>query len=127
MRKVTLIVALLLIVFVLAACQAAEKPTAKTEGGTVTLDRMGKALPGFGVIMHRIGLRYTTAYYAAQAGNWDLVDYEFEELTEEFEAGMITRPQRKQPAQAFLDGPFAKLEKAAKTRKFSDFKTAFDK
>ena len=127
MRNVALIVALLLIVFLLAACQAAEKPVAKTDQGTLTLDQIAKTLPGFGVIMHRIGLRYTTAYYAAQAGNWDLVDYELEEMGEEFETGMITRPKRKQPTQAFLDGPFAKLEKAAKTKKFSDFKTAFDK
>src|SRR3972149_2675745 len=100
MRNVALIVTLLLIVFLLAACQAAEKPVAQTDQGTLTLDQIAKTLPGFGVIMHRIGLRYTTAYYAAQAGNWDLVDYELEEMAEEFETGMITRPKRKQPAQA---------------------------
>lgn len=126
MKKITLVIVLLALVAVLAACQPAEEPVAKTDNGTLTLDQIAKTLPGFGVIMQEVGARATVAYYAAEAGNWDLVDYELEEITGAFETGMITRPKRKEPAQAFLDGAFANLEEAAKGRKFAEFKTAFE-
>lgn len=126
MKKITLVIVLLAFVVVLAACQPAEKPVAKTDNGTLTLDQIAATLPGFGVQMQEIGVRNTTMYYAAQSGNWDLVDHELEEITGAFETAMITRPKRKEPAQAFLDGAFAKLETAAKSRKLETFKTAFD-
>ena len=126
MKKVVLVIALALVV-ILAACQPTQKPVViKTEGGTVTLDQLGKTLPGFGVLMHRVGLRITNTFYAAQAGNWDLAEYELEEMKEDFQTGQITRPERKQAVQTFLDGAFAKLEKATKAKKFNDFKTVFD-
>lgn len=129
MKKVAFAIVLLTFAIALAACettQKAEAPVAKTDNGTLTLDQIAETLPGFGVLMQEIGVRTTTAFFAAEAGNWDLVDYEIKEISEAFEVGMITRPKRKQAAETFLNGSFAKLKTAAESREIDEFKTAFD-
>jgi hypothetical protein len=44
--------------------------------------------------MIEYGYRYTTAYYAAKAGNWGLAEYQLKEMREIQEVGETTRPAR---------------------------------
>lgn len=50
--------------------------------------------PGLGVIMHEMGYRLASAYWAANGGNWGLAQYELEELLEAQSIAEVTRPQR---------------------------------
>jgi hypothetical protein len=129
----------LLLVFIAAtllasACQtnnskseANKKPTAKTSHGNLTLDQIGEIQPGLGNIMSSMGRRLTIAYYAAKASNWDLANYQLEELEEDAEIGEVTRPKRKEALKSFLEGPYTNLKKAAKSKDFNLFQAAFDK
>ena len=132
MRNILVGTAMVVLVIALSACQqqtktVAKEPVIKVEGGQMTLDQLGKTQPGLGVLMMRIGQRYTTAYYAAKAGKWELTTYEFEEMKEDLETGGITRPKRKAALDKFLGGSaLADLEQAAKDKDGVAFGAAFD-
>lgn len=64
---------------------------------------LGDIQPGLGVIMQEIGRRFTAIFYAARGGNWDLANYELNELREAQEVAETTRPNRKDALVSFED------------------------
>ena len=74
---------------------------------------LGDIQPGLGVIMQEIGRRFTAIFYAARAGNWDLANYELEELREAQEVAEITRPKRKDALVSFEESFLGSEEDAA--------------
>jgi hypothetical protein len=57
--------------------------------------------PGLGTVMIEYNTRMSNAWFAAQAGNWDMVAYQFKEMVEIQEVGETTRPKRVEDLKKF--------------------------
>ncbi len=81
--------------------------------------------PGLGTVMIEYGTRYTTMYYAARGGNWDLAAYQLKEALEIQEVGETTRPARAPALKAFEKTYLGPVDAAIKAKDFNKFNTAF--
>ena len=89
--------------------------------------------PGLGEIMAANQMRHAKLWFAGEAGNWPLADYEVDELTEGFDDVVRFHPTHKdspQPlrdlVQALIEPPLAKLRVAIEARDKQRFEAAFD-
>ncbi|HTU01572.1 MAG TPA: hypothetical protein VMG58_07135, partial [Candidatus Sulfotelmatobacter sp.] len=89
------------------------------------LKTLAEIQPGLGTVMIEYGNRYTTAYYAAKGGNWDLAAYQIKEAREIQEVGETTRPERAQALKGFEKSYLDPLDEAIKTKDFKRFEKAF--
>jgi iron uptake system EfeUOB component EfeO/EfeM len=83
--------------------------------------------PGLGTIMIEYSQRFSKAWYAAQAQNWDLAKYQIVEMREIQETGEVDRPNFANSLKAFEAGFLDPLEKAADNKNMNDFSAAYDK
>lgn len=83
--------------------------------------------PGLGTIMIEYSIRFGNAWWAADGGNWDMVNYQLNEMTEIQEVGEITRPARAEALKKFEDENLKGLIDAAKAKDKNGFVTAYDK
>ena len=89
------------------------------------LKTLAEIQPGLGTVMIEYATRYTTAYYAAKGGNWDLAAYQIKEAREIQEVGETTRPERAQALKGFEKGYLDPLDEAIKAKDFKKFEKAF--
>jgi len=87
--------------------------------------------PGLGEIMTLQQMRHMKLWFAGRSGNWDLADYELDELKEGYEDigtyfptkdGVPTGPM----AAAIVDKEVAELDKAIKAKNAKAFVAGFD-
>ncbi len=83
--------------------------------------------PGLGTIMIEYGTRFNNVWFAAQAGNWDMVRYQVLEMTEIQEVGETTRPARAPALMAFEHTYLDPLTDAAEAKSLSSFTAAYDR
>jgi len=88
--------------------------------------------PGLGEIMTLQQMRHLKLWYAGQAGNWPLADYELDELKEGFEDIVKYHPTHDDVptatmATAVVDGEVAALGKAIAAQDRKQFTASFDK
>jgi hypothetical protein len=88
-------------------------------------------VPGLGEFMGRIQVDHAKLWFAGQARNWALADYELTELKEVFSDVQDFVPRYQNvPVGDMIDniitGTMADLEKAIAARDFNAFSTAFD-
>jgi len=88
--------------------------------------------PGLGEIMTLQQMRHLKLWYAGQAGNWPLADYELDELKEGFEDIVKYHPTHDDAptgtmASAVIDGEIAALAKAIAAKDRKPFAAGFDK
>jgi hypothetical protein len=89
--------------------------------------------PGLGEIMSLTSTRHAKLWFAGQAQNWALAEYELEELKEGFEDAAKFHPTHKEIAQPIkqliantMDYPMGELEKAIKAKNATLFTQHFD-
>lgn len=89
--------------------------------------------PGLGEIMTLTQMRHAKIWFAGEARNWELVDYELDELEEGFADVVKYHPTHKdaplplsQAVPKMMDGPIKDLRLAAKAHDASAFVTAYD-
>jgi len=89
--------------------------------------------PGLGEIMSANQMRHAKLWFAGEAGNWPLADYEVDELTEGLDDVVRFHPTHKDSPQplrdlvpALMDGPLAQLHTAIGARDRPRFEAAFD-
>ncbi|MGB8647377.1 MAG: hypothetical protein WCF84_19235 [Anaerolineae bacterium] len=83
--------------------------------------------PGLGTVMIEYGTRMGNVYWAADAGNWDMVNYQIKEMLEIQETGEVTRPGRADALKKFEDANITPMVDAAKTKDKTAFMAAYDK
>ncbi len=88
--------------------------------------------PGLGEIMTLQQMRHIKLWFAGQAGNWPLADYELDEMKEGFEdIGKYHPTHDGAPtgtmAEAIVAGEVAALSKAIEAKDKKQFAAAFDK
>jgi hypothetical protein len=89
------------------------------------LKTLAEIQPGLGTVMIEYSTRYTTAYYAAKGGNWELAAYQIKEAREIQEVGETTRPERAQALKGFEKSYLDPLDEAIKAKDFKKFDKAF--
>ena|SRR5947209_16561060 len=88
--------------------------------------------PGLGEIMTLQQMRHLKLWFAGQAGNWPLADYELDELKEGFEDIVKYFPMKDDVptgsmASAVIEKEVAELNKAIEAKDRKQFGAAFDK
>src|SRR4051794_21830246 len=88
--------------------------------------------PGLGEIMTLQQMRHLKLWFAGQAGNWPLADYELDELKEGFEDVVKYFPTKDDVptgpmASAVIEKEVAQLNKAIEAKNKKQFATAFEK
>ena len=81
--------------------------------------------PGLGGVMHEMGYRFASAYWAANGGNWGLAQYQLKELLEAQEVAEITRPQRAPMLKANERSYLMPLSEAIEKKDISQFNHRF--
>jgi SpoVK/Ycf46/Vps4 family AAA+-type ATPase len=92
-----------------------------------TIGEMAEIMPGLGTIMIEYSHRFYIAYYAAKAKNWELADYQLDEMLEAQEVGEATRPKYKKALKDFEDSYLSNLIKTVKAKNWEAFKTSYKK
>jgi len=89
--------------------------------------------PGLGEIMAQTAARHAKLWFAGQAGNWPLAEYELDELREGFEDAGKFHPTHKHIATPLpklvagnMDAPLDALEKSVKGQDKTAFIQAYD-
>ncbi len=111
----------------LVACSRGAAPPARPE------DRDAAYAPGLGEIMTFQQMRHVKLWLAGQAGNWQLVLYEVDELAEGFDDVVKYHPTHKDAPVAPRDaiprmvlGPLAQVRAAAEAHDAAAFAQAYD-
>ncbi len=124
MRKWTLILAIVL------AGAALAVDTSKNAGAQAPAPKVYS--PGLAEIMIATQIRHAKLWLAGDAGNWELADYEIDELKEGLEDIVKYFPTYKDmPVGKMIEAtampPIAEVESAVKARNRAKFISAFDK
>ena len=89
--------------------------------------------PGLGEIMTLNQMRHAKLWYAGQAGNWELADYELDELQEGFDDVVKFHPTHKDAPlplsgliPKIMDQPIRDLRAAVKAKDAAAFAVAYD-
>ncbi len=118
MRKILLTCLMALPAALAAAAALAQQKTAYT--------------PGLAEFMLATQARHTKLWLAGSAGNWDLADYEIDELKEGLEDAIKFVPTYKdmpvgKMAETIIMAPIAEVERAIKAKDRAKFSGAYDK
>jgi hypothetical protein len=88
---------------------------------------------GLGEIMGLTQMRHAKLWFAGQAQNWPLTEYEMNELKEGFDDAVKYHPNHKSVPQpltqmmpAFMNVPVSELEAAVKAKSLPQFTKAYD-
>ena len=93
----------------------------------LTLGQIAEMMPGMGMVMMEYSHRFYVAYYAARAGNWDLAEYELEEMLEIQEVGEATRPEYAQALKAFEENYLNQVIEQTKSKNWNGFQKVYQK
>ncbi len=91
----------------------------------ISLEELAITGPGMGTIMPEIGQRAWKLYYAAQAGNWVLANFQLKEVRELMEKAAFIRPKYEPNLEQFLGENWTPLEDAIKKEDFALFEARF--
>jgi hypothetical protein len=118
------------IVAVAALVIAVMVANSQTSSKLNTVDR-SQALwaiqPGLGTVMVEYSNRFGNSWWAADAGNWDMVNYQLKEMVEIQEVGETTRPGRADGLKKFEADDVEPLIEAAHAKDMEAFVAAYDK
>jgi hypothetical protein len=81
--------------------------------------------PGLGTIMIEYGRRMGLLWFAEQASNWDLAQYQLTEMREIQEVGETTRPARAPALKSFESQFLDPLEEQIQAQDTTQFETAY--
>ena len=92
----------------------------------LTLQQLSDIQPGLGTVMIEYGHRMSAMWFAEQAGNWDLAQYQLIEMREIQEVGETTRPARAAALKSYESSFLDPLEKAIEAKDKAQFETAYN-
>ena len=91
------------------------------------LEQLTAIQPALGAVMIEYATRFDNTWFAAQAGNWDMVRYQIMEMVEIQEVGETTRPTRAAALKGFEQNFLNPLQDAASKKDLASFTDAYDK
>jgi hypothetical protein len=105
---------------------AASAQTSRKLNAVDTNVALWQVQPGLGTVMIEYATRFDNVWWAADGGNWDMVNYQLKEMTEIQEVGETTRPARADALKKFETEYLEKLIEAAKAKDKTAFVAAYD-
>ena len=102
----------------------ASGPVAKTKHGELSLDQIGRLMPGLGGLMPIISARFGWMYHAGKGGNWDLARYQLRKVRGLFGVGKTTRPKWIETIDAYDAAFLAPIGEAIESGSWDDFEDA---
>jgi len=124
-KFITLSTTLLLSISSLYAGNILDTKVPTKHNKNLTLQEIAEIQPALGAVMMEFGHRFYVSYYAAKAGNWDLANYEIEELIEAQEVAEATRPKYKKQLKEFETNSLKKLQASIKNQNWNSFKASY--
>jgi hypothetical protein len=118
--------AVLVLVSQVSITGAAPAQQAQPTPTPLTLQQLSDIQPGLGTIMIEYGHRMAAMWFAEQADNWDLAQYQLTEMREIQEVGETTRPARAAPLKSFESSFLDPLEDQIKAKDKTKFETAYN-
>jgi hypothetical protein len=91
----------------------------------LSLNELGHTQPGMGRLMPEVGARVWKLWYAAQAGNWPLANYQLEEAVALMELGAFVRPKYDTTMSRFLTDDLGPVRAAVENADWPAFEAAF--
>jgi len=113
--------AALLAALLLATGLACAQDSGKRENGSV---EEAEGLPHLSEIMVRQQMRHIKLWFAGDAGNWPLADYEIDQLKDDFDG--VAKLLGGDIVQQHVGGAVSRLEKAIESKDHEAFVSAFD-
>ncbi|MFZ1149420.1 MAG: hypothetical protein WAR76_06750 [Xanthobacteraceae bacterium] len=113
--------AALLAALLLATGLACAQDSGKRENGSV---EEAEGLPHLSEIMVRQQMRHIKLWFAGDAGNWPLADYEIDQLKDGFDD--VAKLLGGDIVQQHVGGAVSRLEKAIESKDHEAFVSAFD-
>lgn len=113
--------AALLAALLLATGLACAQDSGKRENGSV---EEAEGLPHLSEIMVRQQMRHIKLWFAGDAGNWPLADYEIDQLKDGFDD--VAKLLSGDIVQQHVGGAVSRLEKAIESKDHEAFVSAFD-
>ena len=101
------------------------KPSGFSGHAHFSIDDLAAMQPGLARVMPEVGQRYWKLYYAAQAGNWPLAKFQWGEIEELMEFGMITRPKYTDDLETFINNDGKTLKSAIESKDWEKFEAAY--
>ncbi|HEY3061948.1 MAG TPA: hypothetical protein VGL99_23475 [Chloroflexota bacterium] len=111
---------------VVAAPGAAPARQAQPTPTPLSLAQLSAIQPGLGTVMIEYGHRMAALWFAAEAANWDLAQYQLGEMVEIQEVGETTRPARAPALKSFESSFLNPLEEAIKAKDKTRFESAYN-
>jgi hypothetical protein len=93
----------------------------------LTLDDLGKQLPGMDRLMAEVGPRVHRMYYAAQAGNWPLAAYFSKSVIKQLKLSVDSRPKYDPEMSDYLSQDYAPVTAAIKAGDAAAFELAYQR
>ena len=113
--------AALLAALLLATGLACAQDSGKRENGSV---EEAEGLPHLSEIMVQQQMRHIKLWFAGDAGNWPLADYEIDQLKDDFDG--VAKLLGGDIVQQHVGGAVSRLEKAIESKDHEAFVSAFD-
>jgi len=103
-----------------------DKLTIVDPAGTSRMSQtLWKIQPGLGSIMIEFNMRMANSWFAAQAGNWNMVRYQVDEMISVQEVAQTTRPKRAEALKKFTAEYLEPLMKAAEAKDLTAFNAQY--
>lgn len=107
--------------------EATSQPTQPRPARPVfSIEELSSLAPGLGTIMPDIGIRTWKLFYAAEAGNWPMANFQAREIRGLFARGAFTRPNFEADLKTYVDDVWSEIQEAIKNQNFAEFKVVFD-
>jgi hypothetical protein len=104
-----------------APAQQAAEPTPTP----LSLDELSLIQPGLGTVMVEYAHRMAVVWFAGEAANWNLAQYQIIEMREIQEVGETTRPARAPALKSFESSFLDPLDEAIKSNDKTRFESAY--
>jgi hypothetical protein len=92
----------------------------------LSLDELSAIQPGLGTVMVEYAHRMAVVWFAGEAANWSLAQYQIGEMREIQEVGETTRPARAPALKSYESSFLDPLEEAIKSNDKTAFETAYN-
>ena len=91
MKNAVKVIAACTFTFFIVSCQ--HNDSGNTPSVEERLRKLETTAPAVGEVMSGIQLHFGKLYFAGQAGNWKLADFELDEITENLDIAALMRPE----------------------------------
>jgi hypothetical protein len=90
-----------------------------------TVEEIFAILPGLARLMPEVSARWWKCWYAAQAGNWKLADWQLKELKKLLRICMFTRPKYTEDLEDYIRDDLGPVSAALAEQDFPTFDAAY--